>query len=702
MSFRSRSKAAILLVCLPVLSVTAGRDVLQTVAELQSFIRSEPSGIRDFRLSATIQDTDTSPGGQIIVQDETGRIKITCANVPKPSPGETVLIAGETGVEPNYEYWISASNIVATGHGILKGTQTVRLSDLDENQHNLLPVSTEGTVIDMVADELDPTVTFLLLKDESTVLPVSLRRTDTPDDDTILGARVRVKGTFEHTVVGSRKFLGPVIQLRGKNDLTVLEPPPADPFETKPLEKTYYLTPREVFRMNRRKVEGVVLATWNRSRSMLREPNGRIVNIDLSHGTALPAIGMRIAAVGYPATDMFRIGLTKASWRALPGTPESDESPEFVPVEKIMRGDNGQTQIEDRYQGALVTVPGTVSAISPDDFNGARLSLDAGSLKVPVDVSACPDALNGLETGCRVAVTGRCLLETSSWTPFAVFPQITGIMILARSADDIQILSRPPWLTPARLLVVISILVAALIGFFVWNRLLARIIAVRSRQLYKAELTQAKTELRIDERTRLAVELHDSLSQNLTGVALEINTARRTAPNDLASSLVHLNRSEVALKSCRNELRNCLWDLRNNALGADTMNEAIRQTLAPHCGGVSLSVRFNASRRRLPDNTVHAILRIIRELVVNAIRHGKASSVKVAGSAEGERLLFSVRDDGCGFNPAAIPGIADGHFGLQGIRERLSNLNGSLHIDSAPGKGTRITVSLTLSESNYA
>ena len=100
-----------------------------------------------------------------------------------------------------------------------------------------------------------------------------------------------------------------------------------------------------------------------------------------------------------------------------------------------------------------------------------------------------------------------------------------------------------------------------------------------------------------------------------------------------------------------------------------------------------------------PDNTAHAVLKIIRELAANALRHGKASSLKIAGTVEDGKLFFSVRDNGCGFDPDLAPGISEGHFGLQGIAERLERLNGEMKIESSPGKGAKVSVTLPIPRS---
>lgn len=177
-------------------------------------------------------------------------------------------------------------------------------------------------------------------------------------------------------------------------------------------------------------------------------------------------------------------------------------------------------------------------------------------------------------------------------------------------------------------------------------------------------------------------------------VTLQINAAERLAATDREKERHHLQIAAKTLQSCREELRNCIWDLRNQSFDEPDLNRAIARMLHVLVEDIELSIRFDVPRSRLSDNTVHTILKTIRELVVNAVRHGKARSVKIDGTLNDGRIIFSVTDDGTGFDPDDCPGIADGHFGLQGIRERIRQLQGSLDIVSATGSGTCVTVTL--------
>ena len=270
------------------------------------------------------------------------------------------------------------------------------------------------------------------------------------------------------------------------------------------------------------------------------------------------------------------------------------------------------------------------------------------------------------------------------------------LTILFRTRTRPYFVNVPPWWTLARIILVLLVFVVAFVAVIVWNRILARRIEKRSRELLAEQIAHVTADLKTMERTRLAIELHDSLAQNLTGVALELQTVQDVVREDIEAGAAHLLTASRSLMSCREELRNCLRDLRSEALETDDINAAIRMTLDPHLGDAEAVVRFNVPRDILTDNTMHAILRMIRELVLNAIRHGHASRIRVAGAIENGRLLFSVADNGRGFDPKNRPGPREGHFGLQGIHERIKGFAGSMEIDSRPNAGAKVSVAMML------
>lgn len=246
-----------------------------------------------------------------------------------------------------------------------------------------------------------------------------------------------------------------------------------------------------------------------------------------------------------------------------------------------------------------------------------------------------------------------------------------------------------------RLFIVICSLTAALAAILLWNKSLRKLAERRGRELYKTEIGKADAELRISERTRLAVELHDSIAQNLTGAFFQIEAADIARQSDPSALECCLKSAMRTLQSCREELRYCLWDLRNNVLDEDNAIDVLRRTLSPHVGTAQLTINANLPRSRISDNTFHTLLRIARELVSNAVRHGKAEKISVSARFKNATLVLAVSDDGIGFDPKNRPGTDDGHFGLQGIEDRIRKMSGRLDIESHPGHGTHITVNFT-------
>ena len=614
-----------------------------------------------------------------------------------PAEGDQVHVVGKAIVGKSRAPLLIAREMTVLEHGTAPEVLTEKLSAIDPRRHHLSILCTSGTVLDVFADEIDRRFQVLLLKDEDVILPISIPLSQFGDQRNLIGATIRITGIYRRAINGVRRFSWPNLQPRTSEDIEVIAPPPADPFSFPPLEDRPYLTPEDVARMSRRSIVGEVLATWSGDHVMLRTSDEQIIHLQLAKGGSLPACGKTILAVGQPETDLFRINLGSARWKdaEAPLSAATNESA-AVNADTAFWDENGHHSIDAKTHGRLMVARGIIRTLPAPDDRNLRFIVDTGKCSLPIDVTSTPSILEGLEIGCTVEVTGRCLLLTESDRQDHFFPQAKGVALVVRTPADLVLLSRPSWWTPLKLLVVISVLIAALIGIYIWNRILRRIVNLRGRELYREQVAHAIAEFKTGERTRLAVELHDSLSQTLGGVACQVAAGAQTlrANPDVAERCIET--AGKMLQSCRTELRQCLFDLRSDTLEEPDFSEAIRKTLVPFTGSATIAISCDVPRRLFKDTTAHAILAIVRELTGNAVRHGAATEIRVSGQIEGGQVLFSVRDNGCGFDPSTCDGPLQGHFGLEGIRNRLEKLNGTLSIESKPDEGTLATISLAL------
>lgn len=559
-----------------------------------------------------------------------------------------------------------------------------------------------GRIIGITNDEIDARYMTAIVRDlvsESAII-VPLSREIAGDEARIsrlLHAEVEITGLCHPMLPSARYFAGPIFAPDDFTSVRIVRHAPDTSFDLPDLTEIDLTSPARIAALGLHRLQGVVIATWGQNNLIVRDDLPTFANhhhVKLSTGTPLPAIGSEILAVGRPATDTYRLNLSEATYREAARTNRRAGNEEHaLSLDDVIC--NG-SYMPVAY-GHAIKIRGRVTALPQLPTEEARMTVDVGGQSVLIDLGACRTAADTLQSGCLVELTGICLLDSDNWRPDAPLPKIRELVVIVRSPDDIRVLARPSWWTVGRLFGVICGLLVLVLAILVWNRTLNRIVIRRSRELLREQSARNDSELRIGERTRLAVELHDTIAQNLTGAALELRTIKRDSGTLTSETLHHL---EVALKTInatREELRNCIWDLRNRALEAESFEEAIRLTLEPIDAGIPIRIRIAIPRKRFTETTAHAMLSIIRELVSNAIRHGNARSVAIAGAIEGDQLFFSVKDDGCGFDPEACPGQEQGHFGLQGVRERAKSFGGSVKIDSRANCGTKVTVTVSLS-----
>lgn len=556
------------------------------------------------------------------------------------------------------------------------------------------PCRLTGVVRDFRRDELDPEWNYMVLESDGMSISIYSASGDERQEDmmALIGATITVDGLCIARPRTFRRKLGRVIHCQRFSEIKVVTPASSDPFDVPDITCTENLQPFDIQALGLRRLSGTVLATWHGDTVLLRTAAADFARVELMAGPA-PAYGSAIEAAGYPETDLSQIILTRARWRPATGTANACRLPQRTADanEPFVRNENC---VNISLHGQAVRVCGTVATQPSADLSDGRFLVRNEIGTVLVDASAVPEAVSSLQIGSEIEVNGTFVVESENWRRNSALPRITGFFVALRTPADLTVLARPPWWTPARLSWALGILLAVIVAILVWNATLRALVVRKSRALLKEQAEKLSETLKIDERTRLAAELHDYHSQNLTAISYQISAARTVCKDDPEETSKRLETAAHMLKSCRTDLRRCLWDLRNDTLNEPDFAEAIRRTVAPVAGTARLSVRFAGRRSQLSDSTAHALLSILRELTANARNHGHAGSIRIAGECRPGLLRFSIADDGRGFDPANRLGQDDGHFGLDGIRERLNRLGGTLAIDSAPGRGTYIRITI--------
>ncbi len=207
---------------------------------------------------------------------------------------------------------------------------------------------------------------------------------------------------------------------------------------------------------------------------------------------------------------------------------------------------------------------------------------------------------------------------------------------------------------------------------------------------------EARYSATLAERNRLAGEIHDSLQQGLSGLALQLDATLKH--DNLEPNL--RNRLSVARRMVsftRQEVQQAVWDLESPLLQDGSLEEALRN-IVQLLGASSAKLRVDTygEQREIFSRTKHHILRIAQEVLTNAIRHSEAQQITVSLTFTDTLVTLEVSDDGQGFDTSEVFTEGLGHFGLRGLRTRADKIDGNLEIDSELGKGTTISIEVPL------
>ncbi len=326
-------------------------------------------------------------------------------------------------------------------------------------------------------------------------------------------------------------------------------------------------------------------------------------------------------------------------------------------------------------RGELVVFDATILDAHP--FDGSiRLTLSVNGRIVNAELFDSRHSENALlPKGTVVRVQGVCSSKDDA--PF----------VLISGAQEVKILAWPAEWKRERALVALActILLAALLFFAGLMRYRKRLKEqIVSRQKAEAEFNAVE-----GERNRLAAELHDTLEQSLTGVALQLLAASKSFEPNPQRSRKYLDNARNLLNESQLEVRRSVWNLRSRMLEDTGLAEALTNIgdQLTTAANVKFSLKTVGKVLPLPEFLEDHLLRIGQEAITNAVKHAGASEIDVCLGYGEHSICLTVTDDGLGMEAKErVSRNGEGHFGLMGMKERATKIEGVLTIESRSGR----------------
>jgi len=356
-----------------------------------------------------------------------------------------------------------------------------------------------------------------------------------------------------------------------------------------------------------------------------------------------------------PVGVMLRNATLRLLWSRGPAPPLS------VTASQAMTG---------AFDGMLIEIEGRLRVKTRVNGQSVVLDLQSGQQAFRAILQGARGDLmfDRLQPNSLLRLRGVCVADP------AYTENLTSFALLLRSSEDVGIVTGPPWWDKRQLVEIAFVLmILVVIAVFIYLR---------------AEHWRMSAVL--EERSRMAREIHDTLAQGFAGIALQLESALHGPETDGETAPVAM--ALHMARQSRREAHRSIAALRT--LHTDqSLENMLRKVLQPQVAGTNRELSFSSlgTPQRLSGESEGQVLRIAQEVVANAIQHAMAKRITVVLVFEDQRLLVEIEDDGRGFNVSAVPGFEEGHFGLTGMRERAASMKADLTILSG-SHGTKVSL----------
>jgi signal transduction histidine kinase len=493
---------------------------------------------------------------------------------------------------------------------------------------------------------------------------------------------VRLRGICFYQLTKNRQVLRPYLILPIRQPILVTEPAVTNlsALPVRSIESLGQFNNKQAY-AHRMHVRGVVIHSEVNEGLWLRDA-GSAIRVVCS-GSELPTTGKEVDVHGFLKREEMGLLIEDAIFQ---------ETGNTIPVKPILL--TKATEALD-HDSDLVECDAVIREFR-QALDGVRLGLSEGSndFSAVLHISDQSKGPRHWLPGARIRVAGVCGVEflRKPTEPGFFAPQT--FHLLLRSPADVQMVQPPSWWSAehvAWLTGGVAVTLLGAVGVVVW---------MGRRRLREQAVEQMKTETEfaaiLNERNRMAREIHDTLSQGLSAISMQLEVVKRQLPpGGKARELL-----EAARELARTNLtaaRNAIWNVRSQDLETGNLATALGAVLRNLTEGTETrgELRVKGHLRRLSPLTENNLLRIGSEAVTNAAKYAEAQNILVTLDYEVRQFQMSVSDDGKGFDPQHPP-PSEGGFGLKAMRDRAELLHAEFSVMSEPGSGTLVMLTLPL------
>jgi len=327
-----------------------------------------------------------------------------------------------------------------------------------------------------------------------------------------------------------------------------------------------------------------------------------------------------------------------------------------------------------RYDATFIEVYGRLAAKERGPNNTLILDLDESSqsFRAIMNPGRGDYLFSKLKLNSRLRLRGVCVVDS------AFTDNLTPFVLLLRSNEDLDVLAGPPWWSTGHIIeIVVSVLLLALVVNFVYHR-----------------IAHWRLQGVLEERQRLAHEMHDTLAQSFAGIGFQLQAIRSGMTEDKSAMLQQLDLASNLVRHSHEEARRSLATLHPESLKSEDVLAALDVCARRMVEGGSVQVvsERTGDQRPIPLRIADTLYRIGQEAVANAVRHADPTMLAIRLKYSEKIARLEVEDNGTGF--VQSNGLLS--FGIRGMRRRAQSISAEFQIESRLGKGTRIQISAPL------